>query len=143
MRHATDVSVLNFSVISSEKGTVTENIIALHACILFFSLVISVPHVKWIMVTLNSLRPVGYGYGWNGYGFLLPAGCWVEVAELAAACWCLVTRSPSATASYRWVDESNFIKSRGWVMFQKFEFQCSRKTSHVLVRDQGLLCVGW
>ena len=84
----------------------TANIIALHACILFFSSVISIPHVKWIMVTLNSLRPVGYGYGWNGYGFLLPAGCWVEVAELAAACWGLVTRSPGSTAPYRCVNES-------------------------------------
>ena len=119
--YATDVwLVLNFTVISSEKGTVIEHIIT-HACIL--------SHAR-----KNAQ---------NGYGLLFPAGCWVEVAELAAACWCLVTRSPSSASPYRWVNESNFIKSRGCVMFQKFEFQCSRETFHVLARDQSLLCVGW
>ena len=80
----------------------------------------------------------------NGFGLLFPAGCWVEVAELAAPCWCLVTRSPALR--HRIVGWMKAISSRvevAWVMFEKFEFQCSRETSQVLARDQSLLCVGW
>ena len=63
----------------------TENIIA-HECILFFSSVISIQ---------------------NGYGLLFPAGCWVEVAELAAPAY--------ATVSLR--ESKTFHQESGWVMF--------------------------
>ena len=46
----------------------------------------------------------------NRYGLLFPAASWVEVAELAAACWCLVTRGPSSTALYPCLNESNSLR---------------------------------
>ena len=88
-----------------------------------------------ILKYLLLLLPLKLRYLWqlNNWFIGWCHGCMISIkfyshqqwkGELSAVCWCLATRSPSSTAPYRWVNESNFIKSRGWLMFQKFEFQC-------------------